>query len=56
MAELRRFGPIPRRLRRCDPTSDAAVASTILWVYGWIGLALVSALLGPAWAWLAKAR
>jgi len=33
-------------------TSDAEVASLILWVYGWIGLALVSALVGPAWAWL----
>ncbi|MEX1344945.1 MAG: hypothetical protein AB1Z63_09765 [Candidatus Limnocylindrales bacterium] len=33
-------------------TSDAEVASLILWVYGWIGLALVSALLGPVWAWL----
>ena len=33
-------------------TSDAAVGSLILWVYGWIGLALVSALLGPAWAWI----
>jgi hypothetical protein len=33
-------------------TSDAEVASLVLWVYGWIGLAMVSALLGPAWAWL----
>lgn len=33
-------------------TSDAEVASTILWIFGWIGLALVSALLGPVWAWL----
>jgi hypothetical protein len=33
-------------------SSDAEVASLLLWVYGWIGLALVSALLGPAWAWL----
>ncbi len=33
-------------------TSDAEVASLILWVLGWIGLALASALLGPAWAWL----
>ena len=33
-------------------TSDAEVSSLILWVFGWIGLALVSALLGPAWAWL----
>ncbi len=33
-------------------TSDAEVASLLLWVFGWVGLALVSALLGPAWAWL----
>ena len=32
--------------------SDAEVASLILWVFGWVGLALVSALLGPAWSWL----
>jgi hypothetical protein len=33
-------------------TSDAEVGALLLWVYGWIGLALVSALLGPAWTWL----
>ena len=33
-------------------SSDAEVASLLLWVFGWIGLALVSALLGPVWAWL----
>jgi hypothetical protein len=33
-------------------TSDAEVASLVLWVYGWIGLAIVSALAGPVWAWL----
>jgi len=33
-------------------TSDAEVGSLLLWVFGWIGLALVSALIGPAWAWL----
>ena len=33
-------------------TSDADVASLLLWVFGWVGLALISALLGPAWAWL----
>ena len=33
-------------------TSDAEVASLLLWVFGWIGLALVSSLLGPIWAWL----
>jgi hypothetical protein len=32
--------------------SDAEVPSLILWVFGWVGLALVSALLGPAWTWL----
>lgn len=32
--------------------SDAEVASLILWVVGWVGLALVSALVGPAWSWL----
>ena len=29
-------------------SSDAEVASLLLWVFGWVGLALVSALLGPA--------
>ena len=33
-------------------SSDAEVGALLLWVYGWVGLALVSALLGPAWAWL----
>ena len=33
-------------------TSDAEIGPVILWVYGWVGLAMVSALLGPAWAWL----
>ena len=28
------------------------VASLFLWVYGWVGIALVSALIGPAWAWI----
>ena len=32
--------------------SDAEVASIVLWVFGWVGLAVVSALLGPAWSWL----
>ncbi len=32
---------------------DAADApSLILWVYGWVGLSLVSALIGPAWHWI----
>jgi hypothetical protein len=33
-------------------SSDAEVASLLLWVFGWVGLALVSALLGPLWSWL----
>ena len=33
-------------------SSDADVASLFLWVYGWVGLALVSAFLGPLWSWL----
>ncbi len=33
-------------------SSDADVASLFLWVYGWVGLAMVSALVGPAWHWL----
>jgi hypothetical protein len=28
------------------------VASLFLWVYGWVGVALISALIGPAWAWI----
>ncbi len=33
-------------------SSDAAVASLFLWVYGWVGLALLSAFVGPVWTWL----
>ena len=33
-------------------SGDGDVASLFLWVYGWVGLALVSALIGPAWEWL----
>ncbi len=33
-------------------SSDAAVGALLLWVFGWVGLALLSALLGPVWAWL----
>jgi hypothetical protein len=33
-------------------SSTADVSSLFLWVYGWVGLALVSALIGPAWSWL----
>lgn len=32
--------------------SDAEVARLFLWVYGWVGLALVAAFVGPAWHWL----
>jgi hypothetical protein len=31
---------------------DADVGTLFLWVYGWVGLALVSAFIGPAWNWL----
>ena len=33
-------------------SSDADVSSLFLWVYGWVGLAIVSALVGPVWVWL----
>jgi hypothetical protein len=33
-------------------SSDADVASLFLWVYGWVGLALISALVFPVWHWL----
>ena len=33
-------------------SSDADVASLFLWVYGWVGLAILSALLGPVWRWI----
>jgi hypothetical protein len=33
-----------------DPAGD--IGQILLWIYGWIGLALVSALLGPIWTWL----
>jgi len=33
-------------------SSDADVGSLFLWVFGWVGLALVSAFVGPAWHWL----
>ncbi len=32
--------------------SAGSVAPLFLWVYGWVGLALVSALIGPAWHFL----
>ncbi|MEA2622976.1 MAG: hypothetical protein QOH61_1886 [Chloroflexota bacterium] len=33
-------------------SSDADVSYLFLWLYGWVGLAVVSALVGPAWSWL----
>ena len=33
-----------------DPTAD--VANVFVWVLGWVGVALVSALVGPIWPWL----
>lgn len=33
-------------------SGEGDVASLFLWVYGWVGLALISALIGPAWAWI----
>ncbi len=32
--------------------SSGSVAPLFLWVYGWVGLAVVSALIGPAWHFL----
>jgi hypothetical protein len=33
-------------------TSSAEVATLFLWVYGWVGVAAISALVGPIWHWL----
>jgi hypothetical protein len=33
-------------------SSDANVATLFLNVYGWVGLAIVSAVIGPAWHWI----
>jgi hypothetical protein len=33
-------------------SSDGDVATLFLWNYGWVGLALVSAIIGPAWQFL----
>lgn len=33
-------------------SSDADVSRLFLWTYGWVGLALLSAVVGPAWSWL----
>jgi hypothetical protein len=30
-------------------SSDGDVATLFLWIYGWVGMAMVSALIGPAW-------
>jgi hypothetical protein len=32
--------------------SSAEVTTLFLWVYGWVGLAMISALVGPIWHWL----
>ena len=33
-------------------SSDAAVAGLFLWIYGWVGVAILSALVFPVWEWL----
>ena len=33
-------------------SSDGDVATLFLWVYGWVGLAIVCAVIGPAWQFL----
>ncbi len=33
-------------------SSDASVAGLFLWVYGWVGVAILSALVFPVWEWL----
>jgi hypothetical protein len=33
-------------------TSAAEVSTLFLWVYGWVGVAAISALAGPIWHWL----
>lgn len=32
--------------------SDGDVSTLFLWLYGWVGMALISALVGPLWTWL----
>jgi hypothetical protein len=32
--------------------SAAEVTTLFLWVYGWVGVAMISALIGPIWHWL----
>ncbi|HJW21567.1 MAG TPA: hypothetical protein VJ506_03970 [Candidatus Limnocylindrales bacterium] len=34
------------------PIDEADVAVLFLWIYGWVGVAFVSALVGPIWRWL----
>lgn len=33
-------------------SSDGSVATLFLWVYGWVGVAIVSAVIGPIWFYL----
>jgi hypothetical protein len=33
-------------------TSSGEVSTLFLWVYGWVGIAILSALVGPVWHWL----
>jgi len=33
-------------------SSDAEVDTLFTWVYGWVGVAIISALIGPVWSWL----
>ena len=33
-------------------TSTASVATLFLWVYGWVGVAMLSAFVAPVWQWL----
>jgi hypothetical protein len=33
-------------------SSDAEVIHLFLWVYGWVGVAMISAFVGPIWNWL----
>ena len=34
------------------PNEDADVSILFLWVYGWVGVAFLSAIVGPVWRWL----
>ncbi|HEY4190567.1 MAG TPA: hypothetical protein VGM28_09115 [Candidatus Limnocylindrales bacterium] len=33
-------------------TSEASVSTLFLWVYGWVGVAMLSALVAPVWEWV----